>query len=144
MATLKGRIARVENEFRFQRWFYFSRFLEGLTVEQVEAIAHEWRFPEPLPEPLLWGMSELDRLDQKTLLRRFQESERETSRIMREIAEHSEDGGKSKRASPVWISIPMSIHTKFLCRFADVGVGRLSPNNRLQSPSAYRIVNDHC
>jgi hypothetical protein len=94
MATLKRRIARLENEFRFQRWFHFSRFLEGLTDEQVEAIALDWRFPEPLPEPLPRGMSELDRLDKKTLLKRFEEDERETSRIMREMAEHSEDERK--------------------------------------------------
>lgn len=36
-------------------------------------------------------MSELDRLDRKSLIRRWEESEREISRIMRETAEHSED-----------------------------------------------------
>lgn len=42
-------------------------------------------------EALFWGMSELDRLDRRTLLRRWEESERETLRIMRETSEHSED-----------------------------------------------------
>jgi len=68
----------------FRRWFYFSRFLEGLSQEQIEEIALNWRFPVPLPEPLPWGMSELDSLDRKSLILRWEESERETS-------EHTED-----------------------------------------------------
>jgi len=75
----------------FRRWFYFSRFLEGLSEEQIEEIALYWRFPDPLPEPLSWGTSELDRLDRKSLIRRWEESEREISRIMRETAERSAD-----------------------------------------------------
>jgi hypothetical protein len=35
-------------------------------------------------------MSELDSLDRKSLIRRWEESERETSRIMRETSEHTE------------------------------------------------------
>ena len=91
MAKVESRIAQVEKEAMFRRWFYFSRFLEGLSEEQIEEIALYWRFPDPLPEPLSWGMSELDRLDRKSLIRRWEESEREISRIMRETAEHSED-----------------------------------------------------
>jgi hypothetical protein len=91
MAKVKNRIASLEKKALFWQWFHFSRFLEGLSHEQIEEIALNWRFPEPLPEPLPWGMSELDRLDRKSLMRQFEESERETSRIMRETAEHSED-----------------------------------------------------
>ena len=91
MVKIESRIAQVEKEAMFRRWFYFSRFLEGLSEEQIAEIAIHWRFPDPLPEPLPWGMSELDRLDRKTLIRRWEESERETSRIIRETAELSED-----------------------------------------------------
>jgi hypothetical protein len=91
MAKFENRISNLEKEALFWRWFYFSRFLEGLSEEQIEEVALHWRFPDPLPEPLPWGMSELDKLDRKSLMRRCEESERETSRIMRETAEHSED-----------------------------------------------------
>jgi hypothetical protein len=91
VAKVKSRIAQVEKEALFRRWFYFSRFLEGLSDGQIEEIALHWRFPAPLPEPLPWGMSELDSLDRKSLIRRWEESERETSRIMRETSEHTED-----------------------------------------------------
>ena len=52
MAKVKSRIAQVEKEAMFRRWFYFSRFLEGLSDGQMEEIALHWRFPDPLPEPL--------------------------------------------------------------------------------------------
>ena len=64
---------------RWKDWKEFqTRFLEGLSYEQVEEIALDWRFPEPLPEPLPLGMSELDQLDRKSLVRRWEESECET------------------------------------------------------------------
>jgi hypothetical protein len=91
MAKFENRISNLEKEALFWRWFYFSRFLESLSEEQIEEVALHWRFPDPLPEPLPWGMSDLDKLDRKTVIRRWEESERETSRIMRETAEHSED-----------------------------------------------------
>ena len=90
MANLKSRIAQVEKEAMFRRWFYFSSFLEGLSDGQIEEIALHWRFPDPLPEPLPSGMSELDGLDRKSLIRRWEESERVTSRIMRRTSEHTE------------------------------------------------------
>jgi hypothetical protein len=67
---------RLEKEQRFQEWLWYERFLEGLTDEQLEIAATEWRFPEPMPEPLPWGASKLDRLDRKSLLKLWQESER--------------------------------------------------------------------
>lgn len=39
MTTLKSRIERLEKEQRFQGWLWYERFLEGLTDEQLEAIA---------------------------------------------------------------------------------------------------------
>ena len=89
MARINSRIAKIEKEAQFWRWFNFSRFLEGLSDEQLEEIARDWRFPDPLPDPLPWGMSELDRLDRKSLLQRWEESEHETSRIMRETSQAS-------------------------------------------------------
>ena len=76
MTTLKGRLKRLEKEQRFQDWLWYERFLEGLTEEQLEAVATQWRFPEPTPEPLPWGSSKLDRLDRKSLLKLWEENER--------------------------------------------------------------------
>jgi len=41
---------RLEREQRFREWLWYERFLEGLTEEQLETVATEWRFPEPTPE----------------------------------------------------------------------------------------------
>jgi hypothetical protein len=76
MTTLKSRIGRLEKEQCFKAWFWYERFLEGLTEEQLAAIATEWRFPEPMPEPLPWGASKLDKLDRKSLLRLWEENQR--------------------------------------------------------------------
>jgi hypothetical protein len=83
MAALKSRIERLEKEQRFQGWLWYERFLEGLTEDQLEAIASQWRFPEPMPEPLPWGPSKLDRLDRKSLLRLWEEDERHFGRRSR-------------------------------------------------------------
>jgi hypothetical protein len=85
MATLKNRVARLEKEQQFRTWLDFERFLEGLSDEQLEEIAIFWRFPEPLPEPLPMGASRLDGLDRSHLMRLWEESERETARIMHEM-----------------------------------------------------------
>ena len=47
MTTLKRRLKRLEKEQRFKDWLGYERFLEGLTEEQLEAVAAHWRFPEP-------------------------------------------------------------------------------------------------
>ena len=88
---LRSRVEHLEKAARFTRWFQFSRFLEGLTDKELEEIAIHWRFPEPLPDPLPTGRSELDGLDRARLLRLWEESERETSRIMHEIRDRYED-----------------------------------------------------
>jgi hypothetical protein len=49
----------------------------------IEDLAVYWRFPDPLPKPLPMGASRLDGLDRQSLLKLWQEEERETARIMR-------------------------------------------------------------
>jgi len=73
--TSKNRIERLETEYRFRRWFHFQRFLEALTLEQLEAITARGHYPEPLPE-LPRGASRLDGLDRKSLMKLWQENER--------------------------------------------------------------------
>jgi len=91
VANLKSRVERLEKEQQFRTWLGFERFLESLTVEQLEELSLHWRFPEVLPEPLPKGASRLDRLDRKTLLKLWEESERDTARIMDEMKGRSLD-----------------------------------------------------
>jgi hypothetical protein len=91
MASVKNRLERLEREQSFQAWLRFQRFLEGLTYEQLEAIAVDWRFPELLPEPLPTGGSRLDGLARSALLKLWEDSERQTACTMREIASHTKD-----------------------------------------------------
>ena len=102
MATRSRRIARLEREQQLIRWVIFSRFLEGLSDEQLKDLAVRWRFPDPLPEPLTKGASRLDGLDRKNLLKLWEEEEYETARIMREQEGRNEDELKFKQQHGHW------------------------------------------
>ena len=91
MAALKNRVERLEKEQGFQRWLQFERFLEGLSDKQLEDIVLYWRFPKRLPEPLPMGASRLDGFDRKSLNELFEESDRKTVKLMREMKGRTED-----------------------------------------------------
>lgn len=74
MATRKSRIERLELEIQFRRWLWHSRLLESLTVEQLEEYACLGRLPDPLPERLPRGTSELEGLDRKRLMQLWEEN----------------------------------------------------------------------
>src|ERR1700737_5409375 len=84
METLRTRLRRLEKEAGFRRWLEFSRLLETLSNSQLEEVAIYFRFPDPMPEPLPIGMSKLDGLDRKTLLRMCEEEER-TIEVLRTV-----------------------------------------------------------
>jgi hypothetical protein len=90
METLRTRLRRLEKEAGFRRWLDFSRLLENLSDSQLEEVAIYFRFPDPMPEPLSIGMSKLDGLDRKTLLRMWEESERTTARTMHDMKGRNE------------------------------------------------------
>jgi hypothetical protein len=71
MGTLRTRLRRLEKEVGFRRWLDFSRLLESLSDSQLEEVASDFRFPDPIP----LGMSKLDGLDRKTLLGMWEEEE---------------------------------------------------------------------
>jgi len=100
VATLKSRVERLEKEQQFRTWIAFERFLESLTDEQLKELSLHWRFPEVLPEPFPKGASRLDGLDRKTLLKLWEEKERETARIMDEMK------GRSARRAQVPLGSP--------------------------------------
>ena len=76
MPSIQDRLKGLEDRRRFLSWFVFERFLESLNQEQLETYARDRRWPEPLPEPLPQGASRLVRLDRKTLVKLWEESER--------------------------------------------------------------------
>jgi hypothetical protein len=76
-ASLKNRLAQLEEEQRFQDWVQSQRFLESLSDEQLHDFADSGRLPDPLPAPLPFGQSQLDTLDRKSLVKLWEEHERE-------------------------------------------------------------------
>ena len=102
MSSLKSRIEQLEKERQFQRWFMFSRFLEGLTDEQLEDIEIYWRFPEPLPEPLPRGASSLDSLERKELRKLWEAEERAIARGITEMKGRSADELKYEMEHEHW------------------------------------------
>ena len=76
MASIQQRLKQLEDSQRFIDWFLFTRFTESLTEEQLEGYARDGRWPEPLPESLPLGTSPLDGLDRKSLIKKWEESER--------------------------------------------------------------------
>lgn len=84
MTSFKSRIELLEKEQRFQRWLWFTRFIEVRNDEQLEEVAISWRFPDLLPEPLPIEASSLGGLSRNSSLKLWEEAEREISRIMRE------------------------------------------------------------
>lgn len=76
MATRTSRIERLELEMQFRGWLWHARLLESLTDQQLEEYACLGRLPDPLPEPLPRGKSELEGLDRKQLMQLWEEERR--------------------------------------------------------------------
>lgn len=93
MPSIQDRLKQLEDRRRFLTWFVFDRFLESLTHEQLETYARDGRWPEPLPEPLPPGASQLDTLDRKSLVQLWKKSERVSRhRSPNETAFYGENG----------------------------------------------------
>src|ERR1700688_3310827 len=86
MTTLKNRVEELYEEAHFQCWLEEERFFEAFSEGQLEELAVHGRWPEPLRKPLPVGMSRLDRLDRKSLLKLWKEDEPAIHRSMRESA----------------------------------------------------------
>jgi hypothetical protein len=91
MTTLKNRVEELYEGAHFQRWLEVDRFLEAFSEAQLEEIFVRGFWPHPLPRQLPAGMSRLDGLDRKVLIKLWKDSEREIARIMVEIASRNEE-----------------------------------------------------
>ena len=90
MSDLKSRVERLEREYRFRRWFHFQRYLESLSLEQLESFATRGFCEGPVPEPLPPGGSKLDGLDRNKLLEQWQKNERWHAKFARRKLEDQE------------------------------------------------------
>jgi hypothetical protein len=81
VAPLKNRVERLEQQARFRDWLRFHRYLDGMSVEQLEffAVFGYWPDPPPLEPPK--GTSRLDSMSQKELLKLFEADQRELARF---------------------------------------------------------------
>jgi hypothetical protein len=61
---------------QFQRWLRLTRLLESFSEEQLEQSTCLGLWPDPLPDPLPKGESQLDGLERKRLLKLWEEDER--------------------------------------------------------------------
>jgi hypothetical protein len=90
MTSLKTRLEQLDKDLRFRSWLAFERLLESFTDQQLEQYVNCGSLPDPLPQPPPPGMSHYDRLDRKTLIQLWQESELFTARFKRECEGQNE------------------------------------------------------
>jgi hypothetical protein len=76
MTSVKGRLARLEKEQRFKRWFEINDLLERFTDEELKIYSETGELPESvLRDSFVDRPSKLDGLDRKALLKLFEEHE---------------------------------------------------------------------
>ena len=71
-ASVRERLARLENRHQFLGWFVWQRFYASLSLVELETYASGGGFPDPIPN----RTSSLDTLDRKSLLKLWEEDER--------------------------------------------------------------------
>jgi hypothetical protein len=70
-ASIRERLAKLEDTRRFLDWFAQSRFYQSLTDDEIRAYVREGQLPDPLPS----RPSKLDSMDRESLLKRWKENE---------------------------------------------------------------------
>jgi len=78
---IKNRIEALEQETRFQDWLRFERYLEALNEEQMGAFIVLGFCSDPAPPELPPGMSRLDSLPRKELVKLFEADERKHAKF---------------------------------------------------------------
>jgi hypothetical protein len=67
--SILTRLEKLENECRFVNWFLGTRFIESLAETELLTYARDGTLPDPVPN----RPSDLDGLDRKSLLRKYEE-----------------------------------------------------------------------
>ena len=76
MTSAKSRLARLEQEQRFKRWFETNDLLERFTDEELKIYSEAGELPQSaLCDSVADRPSRLDGLDRKTILKLFEEHE---------------------------------------------------------------------
>jgi hypothetical protein len=71
-ASIRDRLAKLENQRRFLDWFVMHRFWATLSREELETFAAGGGLPDPVPN----RPSNLDTMDEKSLIKLWEEEER--------------------------------------------------------------------
>lgn len=71
-ASIRDRLAKLENQRRFLDWFVTHRFWATLSLEELETFAAGGGLPDPVPN----RPSNLDTMDQRNLIKLWEEQER--------------------------------------------------------------------
>ena len=71
-ASIRERLAKLENHRRFLDWFVMHRFWATLSLEELETFVAGGGLPDPVPN----RPSNLDTMDQKSLIKLWEEEER--------------------------------------------------------------------
>ena len=72
MASVRARLVKLENKQRFLDWFVWDRFYDSLTLDELRSFGREGELPNPIPD----RPNKLERLDLKSLLKRWEDEER--------------------------------------------------------------------
>ena len=67
--SIRERLEKLESERRFLEWFVVHRFLNTLTLEELES----WASGKKFPDPVLHQPSSVDTLDRKSLRKLWEE-----------------------------------------------------------------------
>src|SRR5262245_35071757 len=70
-ASSRDRLEKLDRDRRFLDWFVVNRFLETLTLEELETFASGGGLPDPIPN----RSSRLDTMDRKRLRKLWEEDE---------------------------------------------------------------------
>jgi hypothetical protein len=88
-ASIRDRLEKLDRDRRFVDWFVVNRFLETLTLEELETFLSGGGYPDPMPN----RPSRLDTMDQKSLRKLWEEDELRFGRRSREESEFYADNG---------------------------------------------------
>ena len=71
-ASIRDRLEKLENKRRFLDWFVLNRFLDTLTLEELET----WTSGRGLPDPVPNRPSSFDTMERESLRKLWEEDER--------------------------------------------------------------------